>query len=61
MKMQRKKEAKKEKSGMGFAHESFYVGCAPLPLRQTMVWAAPIACLMLGFRRHRYQSMLNLK
>lgn len=55
--MQRKKEAKKERIGMGFAHGSFLVGFAPLNTSTTKVWASPMGCLMLGFRRHRYQSM----
>jgi len=50
MKMQRKKEAKKEKFGMGFA---------PLYLSITNVWASPMGYLMVGFRRHGYQSMLS--
>lgn len=59
--MKRKKEAKKENSGMGFAHRSFFVGFAPLYLLTTKVWASPMNPLRLGFRRHRYQSMFILK
>lgn len=59
--MKRKKEAKKERNGMGFAHGSFFVGFAPLYPDKTKVWASPMGCFVLGFKRHRYQSIFIQK
>lgn len=59
--MQRKKEAKKERICMGFAHGSFLVGFAHQYPSKTKAWASPMGCFVLGFGRHRYHSIFILK
>lgn len=57
--MQRKKEAKKERMGMGFAH-GIFSGCKALQTAGLGMGCAHVF-FILGFFRHVYQSIFPIK